>query len=115
MTKPIEEFNKAGFPIIKLFDDYFEIKDVDYWEFRKFQYNEILKLKYNKPANSWWYKLLFTGFITTYLRPSLKEPYYLKIFLKNGGDWTYKCSSKRDLTFSKILRQIDNKISLRDT
>ena len=37
-------FEEKGYPIIKVYDDYFEIKAIDYWEFRKFDFSN---LRYN--------------------------------------------------------------------
>ena len=36
-------FEAKGYPIIKVYNDYFEIKAIDYWEFRKFEFNYVKK------------------------------------------------------------------------
>lgn len=35
-NNPLAEFKIKGYPIIKVYENYFEIKAIDFWEFRKF-------------------------------------------------------------------------------
>ena len=41
-----------------------------------------------------------------------KDPWILKIVLKNGGDWRYKTSPTHNMEFRNALKLIEEKISL---
>ena len=42
----IKIFEERGYPIIKIYENYFEIKAIDYWEFRKFEYSNLKEMNY---------------------------------------------------------------------
>ena len=91
-----------GFPIIILKEEEFEIKAIDFWEFRTFKYSEVTKIEYSKRLDS---QLIFVFFV--YLYELEHAPFKLKIYKKNGADWTYDCSKNEDPEFNKILREIE--------
>lgn len=100
----MEEFNKKGFPIVKLHDDNFEIKAIDYWEFRTFKYSEIVKIDYYHNTEKWW------GFIRG--MSSRFEPHKLKIIKANGADWIYNSPSEYSKEFAIVLREIVKRCGL---
>ncbi|MCR9173337.1 MAG: hypothetical protein NXI10_12630 [bacterium] len=103
MTNAMIEFRKEGFPIIRLSDEFFEVKAIDYWEFRRFKYKEVVKINYWKEADkgNW---ILFGPIHQIYAG---MDTYQLKIFKENGGDWTYKTRSKNsDTEFEALIEQL---------
>lgn len=74
-------FERKGFPSIRVFENYFEIKATDYWEYRAFNYSEIKNIIHYNPNEKWWNKL--------YILTSLTA----QIFSKND-DWILKVIKK---------------------
>jgi len=100
------EFKKPGFPIIRLNEDYFEVKAIDYWDFRSFRYDEVVKIKFYKESDSsrlWLLQAIF---------PAL-NPHILKFYKKNGGDWEYQSSHEEDKEFLAILTEIEKRCKLK--
>lgn len=105
----MEEFHKKGFPIIRLSDDFFEVKAIDYWEFRRFDYKEVVKIDYWKEADKGNWAL----FGTIHLIYAATDTYQLKIFKDNGGDWTYKTKSKNsDPEFEEVIKRIKTRCGI---
>lgn len=92
----MDDFDKEGFPKIKLREDYFEIKDVDFWEYRRFKYSDVVKINFAKNLD-WTFGLLLVLMFT--------EPYKLKIFTENTS-WSYKTSRKFDKDFVFVIKEI---------
>ncbi|MFC4739378.1 hypothetical protein ACFO3U_05170 [Flavobacterium ponti] len=108
MTEPIV-FDVKGYPIMKVYDDYFEIKAIDYWEFRRFNFVDVKSVEILNPNQNWLYKLyVITSLIAQIF--SKDEPNTLKINLKNYGDWKYTISNKRNLEFDRIIKLIRQRI-----
>lgn len=106
-----ENFEGKGFPKIKLFDEYFEIKPRDYSKFKKFEYSQLKELRLVDPSRDWWnlmyYRSLFSLFAMIF---SGNDPIYLKIFKINGSDWEYECSNKPNGEFNNIITEINTRI-----
>ena len=96
----MEEFNKDGFPIIKLKDDCFEIKAVDYWEYRTFKYAEIVNINYYNDASKWWFWPILSTLTANY------DPFKLKIIKENGADWIYNTQPKYNKEFNSIIQEL---------
>ncbi|GAB5418033.1 MAG: hypothetical protein Crog4KO_31130 [Crocinitomicaceae bacterium] len=94
------EFDQKGLPILRLHEDYFEVKAIDYWEFRSFQYTEVKKVRYYD-ATYGFGKGGFWGFSFSH-----DPDYRLKIYLNNGGDWWYLCSGDFNPGFAEVLREV---------
>ena len=103
----MDEFNKKGFPIIKLRDDCFEIKAIDFWKFKTFKYSEILEIDYYQTNQKYWYLNILQVF--SYSR---FESYKLKIFKKNGADWTYNTAKQHDNEFDDFIKKIKYRCNL---
>ena len=102
-------FKESGYPIIKVYENYFEIKAIDYWEFRKFDFSEVKNIEIKNPTHNLLYQFyLFTSLFAQLF--SGNEPNSLKINLKNNGDWSYTCTNKKNPNFENILKLIKQKI-----
>ena len=102
-------FKESGYPIIKVYENYFEIKAIDYWEFRKFDFSEVKNIEIKNPTHNLLYQFyLFTSLFAQLF--SGNEPNSLKIHLKNNGDWSYICTNKKNQNFENILKLIQQKI-----
>lgn len=42
-------FNQETYPILKIYEDHFEIKAIDFWEFRQFEYSKVLSIECLNP------------------------------------------------------------------
>ena len=102
-------FDKKGYPIIKLYDEYLEIKALDYSKYRKFRYYELTEVKLIDHREKWWFKLYSLTSLSAQIY-SGDDPIKLKIFKKNGGDWEYQTSNEYDSEFYSIIDQINIKI-----
>ena len=110
MDRPLIHFEKKSFPIIKIYDDSFEIKAVDHWEFRAFDYTDIKEIKYYDPNNNWYTKLLlrFSSIATQW---AAQDGYrYLKVYKNNNGYWNYILPEKFDFELIDFLKIIEFKI-----
>ena len=104
----VETFKKKGFPILNLYDTYFEIKAIDHWEFRRFNYSEIKEVTLVNPNSGMWALLyLSMNWYTRIL--SKNDPFKLIVLKKNGGDWEYQVSNNQSSEFSRILKKINNR------
>ena len=72
---------EKGYPIIKLYEDRFEIKAIDYWNFRTFRYIDIQEIKHYDPNDNWWTKLYMLISFTAQIF-SKNDPWILKIMYK---------------------------------
>jgi hypothetical protein len=108
-TPKIEIFESKGFPTIKLYENYFEIKAIDYSKFGKFEYSELKELKLVNPKNKWWYKLYVSTSMPGRIF-SKDDPIKLKVIKQNNGDWEYQTSNKYNLEFRKIIKEINARI-----
>lgn len=108
MKEPIV-FEAKGYPIIKVYNDYFEIKAIDYWEFRKFEFNYVMKIELYKPFENISPITLSIYSIFKHLFEK-HEPNKLIITLQNEGNWEYLSSNKYNEDFNKIIRLINSKI-----
>ena len=108
MSKAPIIFQKEGYPIVRLFDEYFEVKAIDYWEFRSFNFSDITKIEYYNLNDRWWMKLIYLGSWRVFFED--QEPSILKITKKNGGNWKYKCPNPMSREFNNLVRLL-NKIT----
>ncbi len=102
-------FEEKGYPIIKVYENYFEIKAIDFWEFRKFEYSELKELKIVNPFNNWWYRLYVNASWAGRMYAHT-DPITLKIIKNNEGSWDYKFPNKVHEGFKKIILEINMKI-----
>ncbi len=94
------EFDQKGLPILRLHEDYFEVKTIDYWEFRSFQYMEVKRIRYYDATHGFGTGGLWGwGF-------GYEPDYRLKVYLKNGGDWWYFCPRQFHPEFADVVREI---------
>lgn len=108
MKEPIV-FKTKGYPIIKVYNDYFEIKAIDYWEFRKFEFNKVKKIELYKPSE----KISpFTLSVISIFQHLFEkhEPNKLIITLQNDGNWEYLSSNKYNENFNEIIRLLNSKV-----
>ncbi len=105
LKEPIIQFKQKGFPELKVYADYFEVKARDHWEFRTFKFSEVHKIRYYDPNNNWWTRiaLLFTNLSRFYIR---KKYYYLRIYKNSGGYWNYITPEFVSLDLITALREI---------
>ncbi|MDY8135463.1 hypothetical protein [Aquimarina sp. 2201CG5-10] len=103
-------FESKGYPSIKIYDDYFEIKAIDFSKFRKFNYSNIKKVKHYDPNNNWWTKIYILGSISGHIFAD-DDPWVLKIKKKNGGSWEYKTSQKTNSEFNQVIKLIKIKLN----
>jgi len=102
-------FKEKGFPIIKVYESYFEIKAIDFWDFRKFEYSDLKELKIVNPLNNWWYRLyVYTSWAG--IMYAHTDPITLKVVKNNGGSWDYKFPNKEQDEFRKIILEINERI-----
>ena len=102
----MDEFNKEGFPIIKLKDNCFEIKAIDYSEFRTFNYSEIVDINYFNDSGDFWFWPILS------ILESIYGTYKLKVIKKNGADWIYKTPSKYNKEFASVVQEIITRSSI---
>ena len=103
-------FEEKGYPIIKVYNDHFDIKAIDYWEYRTFKYSDIENLKLSDPNNNWWTKLYKLTSLTTQIF-SKNDPWVLRIIKKSGGDWKYKTSPERNSEFNQVIKLLKMKLT----
>ncbi|CAG5080372.1 hypothetical protein [Parvicella tangerina] len=94
-------FNKAKFPIIKVYRESFEVKALDYWEFRQFDFNQVKSINYYNPNHLWYNKLFFYNAYHAAFKNL--EPSIIKVNLMNGENWKYTCPNKIDKKLSRFL------------
>ena len=80
-------FEAKGYPIIKVYNDYFEIKAIDYWEFRKFEFNYVKKIELYKPSENispitLSIYSIFKKNITVYHKKIMEKEYMITLKLK---------------------------------
>lgn len=102
-------FEKEHFPIIKAFDNHFEIKAIDHWEFRSFPYERVTSFDYFNPNDKWYNQLLLSTSLFAHICDDI-EPSILRINLTNGGDWEYNCPNKFSIEFFDFLNQLTEKL-----
>lgn len=103
-------FNEKGYPIIKIFENHFEIKAIDFWKFRSFNYNELKEVKVIDFKEKWWYRLYISTSLSAMFF-SENDPIKLKVVKLNKGDWEYKSSCKYNLEFNQVINFINRKIN----
>ena len=109
MSKPDIVFSQSGYPAINIYRDYFEIKEVNFTQFRKFHFSEIQKIKHYNPNNNFWMQLYIMTSLSGRLF-SAYDPWKLKIYKKNGGQWNYKTNPRKSQKFDLIIEEIRNRI-----
>lgn len=115
MTKDSKEneilsVEEKGFPVIKILRDEFQIKALDFWDYRTFKYSDVKSVSHYNPNDNWFMRLYIATSIAGRMFAK-KDPWTLKIVLKNGGDWTYQTSPTHNMEFRKALKLIEEKIS----
>lgn len=99
-----------GYPIIKAYTGYFEIKAIDYWEYRTFNFSEVKSIEYYNPNNNWWTKIYMLTSLTAQIF-SKNDPWLLKITKKNGGYWTYKTLPKQNIEFNQLVNYLKTRVT----
>lgn len=109
MEKEILIFENIGFPKIKIYEDEFQIMDIDYWEFRTFLFSEVQSIEHYNPNDNWFSRFIISTSMAG--RVFAKEDSWnLKIVKNNGGDWTYKTSPIFNPGFKKAINLIKKNI-----
>lgn len=96
----ITEFNISGFPVIKVYETYFEVKSVEFTSYRRFNYEEVARIEYYKGGGNW------ATWPTVHFLQAKFEPYILRIFKKNGGDWEYNAPAKHSKDFEDFISMV---------
>ncbi len=102
-------FELNGYPSIKIYGDFFEIKAIDFSKLRKFNYSSIHKIKHFNPNNNWWTKIYILGSISAQIFAN-DDPWILRIEKKNGGSWDYQTSPKTNSEFNQVIDLIKLKV-----
>lgn len=100
------EFKRSGFPIVRIYDESFEVKAIDFWNFRSFQFDKVKRIEYRKSNSAFWF-----GAFDELLQ-SIFDPYRLKIYLKDGSDWTYDTPREHSDDFQKLVEDLRNRCNL---
>jgi len=106
----IEVFEKKGYPTLKVYENYFEIKAIDYSEFRRFEFSNLKKIAIEDIKEKWWYKLYTLSSLAAQVYAK-DDPVLLIIINKNNGIREYKTSNKTNLNFKEIISLINSKIT----
>lgn len=115
MSGLLYTYKKKGFPIIKIYPTYIEIKAIDYWEFRRFNYSDIKQIKYYDPNNNWYTKLALT-FSSLITRIMAEKKYrYLRVIKHNDGYWNYNLPGTIDEELLDVLQEIEKCIQNTNT
>lgn len=103
---------EKGFPKLKIFENHFEVKAIDFWNFRSFKYEDVMEIKHYNPNDTWWNRFINT---TTWegILFSDSDPWRLKVLLKNGGDWTYETSYRKNQKFREAVMLVNENIKKR--
>ena len=109
MKEPIV-FEENGYPIIKVYKDYFEIKAIDYWEFRTFNYSEVKSIEIIDSRKKWYFQLYQILFFNARIFAK-DEPVLLRITRKNDGFWDYSAKNEHNSNFNSILKELKKRIS----
>ena len=104
MKEPIV-FEEKGYPIIKVYKDYFEIKAIDYWEFRTFNYSEVKSIEIIDSRKKWYFQLYQILFFNARIFAK-DEPVLLRITRKNDGFWDYSAKNEHNSNFNSILKEL---------
>ena len=107
----IKIFEEKGYPIIKIYEGYFEIKAIDFWEFRKFEYSNLKELKIVNPFNNWWYRL-YVKTSWAGIMFAQTDPITLKVIKPNGGSWDYNFPNTNNEEFQNIIVEINKRIKI---
>ncbi|MCB9187923.1 MAG: hypothetical protein H6599_01445 [Flavobacteriales bacterium] len=108
MKKDPKIFEVKSYPILKIYEEHFEIKALDHWEFRPFQYSSISSIECFNPNSKWYNKIMNYGHFNRFFEDL--EPSILRINLKNGGNWEYKCPFRISNDFRSFLGEISDKL-----
>ncbi|GAB3333018.1 hypothetical protein GCM10027429_13100 [Marivirga atlantica] len=109
MSNPDLVFSQKGYPDIKVYEGHFEIKESDINIYKRYNYNEIEKVRHYNPNKNFWMQL----YIATSLIGRLfshDDPWYFKIYKKNGAEWTYKTPPERNSKFDSIIKELKTRI-----
>ncbi len=101
----MKEFRRKGFPVIKLNEEFFEVKAIDFSQFRVFRYSEIDDVEYTKSEGDLWFWPILE------LISSKIDPYKFIVKKQNGGSWDYIASPKFDKDFEAIVSEIRYRIN----
>ncbi|MGY6648312.1 hypothetical protein [Wenyingzhuangia sp. IMCC45574] len=105
----VEIFEVKGYPSLKVYEEYFEIRAIDYSLSRKFKYYELKKIVIENIKEKWWYKLYIISSIPGMIY-SKDDPIKLKIINKRNGIWEYKVSPKFNSEFRQFISVINHRI-----
>ena len=101
-------FEKNGFPIIKVFEEYFEVKAIGFWDFRTFKYSEVKEFDYYNPNEKWWNIFFNLGGWTTFF--DHLEPSIFKIKKNNGSTYEYKCPNEKNKELMELIKLLKSKV-----
>jgi len=111
-TNKIEKpqiFKKKGYPIIKVYEDYFEIRAINFSEFRKFEYHNLKKIILKDPKKKWWNRLYISTSIFGQIFSKI-DYIKLKVINKSKREWTYLTPNTQNSDFNRFTRMINHKI-----
>ena len=101
----MKEFNREGFPVIKLNEEFFEVKARDFSKFRVFRYSEIEDVQYTKEEGNFCFWPIFE------LISSKVDPYKFIVKKNNGGSWDYLSPPKFNQDFEAVVSEIRHRIN----
>ncbi len=102
-------FEEDGHPKLRVYEDHFEVKDVDYWEFRSFTYDEVKSVEFVDPRHYWWNQFIMATSILANLF-ARKGPESIRVKLIKGGDWTYRIMKLPTEELREVVREIRRRI-----
>ncbi len=102
-------FERKGFPSIKLFEHYFQIKERHFRDYLSFNYEDLKSIEYYNPNSKWWMRIYIHLSLAAKLF-SHHDPWVLKVTKKNGAEWKFNTSPVGKCDFYKIVKSIDEKI-----
>lgn len=105
--KERKEFNKSGFPKIRIANSSFYIKAFSYVQEREFLLNDVERVLLTTVSQKSWYQLL-TALSWKAKQFRQLEPHKLIVKMKNGGDWDYEVKTINDPELREFVRLINN-------
>lgn len=108
MEQSLNTFIKEGFPQIRVFPTYFEVKQWPEQAYHVYNFKEVEKLDYLDPIDTLW------GKITLLLTPSsllhTRNHQHLTITLRNGRIVNYTTPLKFEPSFAEIVQIVRDRL-----
>jgi hypothetical protein len=101
----MKEFNRDGFPVINLHEEFFEVKAIDFSKFRMFRYSDIHHVEYTNHEGSFPFWPFFELLISKF------EPYKFIVKKNNGSSWDYLSPANFNQDFEAIVNEIKRRVN----